>query len=158
MWGRLVVAAWQATLSKDLDHLLPLAAAEVAVARSEGGQGVSEGGRGKGNPDLLHHHRGDHQDQGLLRVDDLHQTEAGGMETAAVVVVAAAAAWPAGAADAAGQAAADVAAASSSAEPGAAAASAFPPLPFSFFPPPPLSFSSLPPHLCCPKEEEQAQG
>ena len=156
MWGRLVAAAWQAKLSKDLDHLLPLAAAEVAVEQSEGDPGVNEGGQGKGNPDLLHHHLGDHPDQGLLEVDDLHQTEAGGMEAAAVV--AAAVALPAGAADAAGQAAAGAAAASSSAEPGAAAASAFPPPPFSFFPPPPLSFFYLLPHLCCPKEEEQAQG
>ena len=90
MWGRLVAAAWQAKLSKDLDHLLLLAAAaEVAVGRSEGDPGVSEGGQGKGNPDLLHHHLGDHPDQGLLEVGDLHQTEAGGMEAAVVVAAAA---------------------------------------------------------------------
>ena len=155
MWGRLVAVAWQAKLSKDLDHLPPAAAAGVVVRLNEGVLRVSEEGQARGNPDLLHHHQGDHPDQGLLAVGDLHQTEAGGMEAAAVV--AAVAALPAGAADAAGRAAAGVAAASSSAGPGAAAASAFPPPPFSFFPPPPLSFSSLPPRLCCPKEEEQAQ-
>ena len=156
MWGRLVAVAWQATLSKDLDHLPLAAAVEAAVHLSEGVLRGSEGGRGRGNPDLLHLHQGDHQDQGLLEVGDLHQTEAGGMEAAAVV--AAVAALPAGAADDAGRAAAGVAAASSSAGPGAAAASAFPPPPFSFFPPPPPSFSSLPPRLYYPKEEEQAQG
>ena len=156
MWGRLVAAAWQAKLSKGLDHLPLAAAAEVAVGRSEGDPGESEEGRGRGNPDLLHHHRGGYLDPDLLAGGDLHQTEAGGMEAAAVV--AAAVALPAGAADAAGQAAAGAAAASSSAEPGAAAASAFPPPPFSFAPPPPPSFSCLPPRLCYPKEEEQAQG
>ena len=157
MWGRLVAVAWQATLSKDLDHLPLAAAVEAAVHLSEGVLRGSEGGRGRGNPDLLHLHQGDHQDQGLLEVGDLHQTEAGGMEAAAVVA-AAAVALPTGAADAAGRAVADAAAASSSAGPKAAAASAFPPPPFSFFPPPPPSFSSLPPRLYYPKEEEQAQG
>ena len=158
MWGRLVAVAWQATLSKDLDHLPLAAAVEAAVHLSEGVLRGSEGGRGRGNPDLLHLHQGDHQDQGLLEVGDLHQTEAGGMEAAAAVVVAAAVALPTGAADAAGRAVADAAAASSSAGPKAAAASAFPPPPFSFFPPLPPSFSSLPPRLYYPKEEEQAQG
>ena len=156
MWGRLVAAAWQAKLSKGLDHLPLAAAAEVAVGRSEGDPGESEGGQGRGNPDLLlHHHRGGYLDPDLLAGGDLHQTEAGGMEAAAVV---AAVALPAGAADAAGQAAADAAAASSFAEPEAAAASTFPPLPSSFSPLPLLSFSCPPLHLCCPREEEQDRG
>ena len=155
-WGRLVAAAWQAKLSKGLDHLPLAAAVEVAVGQSEEDPGGIEEGRGRGNPDLLHHHRGGYQDLDLPAGGDLHQTEAGGREAAAAVV--AAVALPEGAVDAAGQAVAGAAVASSFAEPGAAAASAFPPPPFSFAPLPPPSFSCLPPRLYCPKEEEQAQG
>ena len=56
MWESLVAVAWQAKLSKDLDHLPP--AAGVVVRLSEGVLRVSKEGRARVNPDLLHHHRG----------------------------------------------------------------------------------------------------